>query len=86
MPKKDLNQLAAFIVDQATNEIPRPQETIRPKGKAIGGKKGGLARKEALTAAQRADIARTAATARWRSKRDAAAPAYPPLKKARIGV
>jgi hypothetical protein len=34
----------------------------------IGGKKGGAARADRLTPEQRADIARTAANARWKKK------------------
>jgi len=67
MPKKDLNQLAKFLVDQATGEIePAPEETARVVASRKGGLKGGAGRAKALTAEQRAEIARTAAQARWK--------------------
>ena len=67
----DLNQLAKRIVDEATGEI-APEEEIDEKKKAaiesgrLGGLKGGNARAEKLTPEERAEIARTAATARWK--------------------
>ncbi|HWS17349.1 MAG TPA: hypothetical protein VN223_05020 [Candidatus Elarobacter sp.] len=67
---RDANQLAKLIVDIATGEA---RDTVseskrHPKivrGRA-GGKKGGQARAKHLTPDQRADIARTAAQARWK--------------------
>ncbi|WP_394809625.1 histone H1 [Nitrosomonas sp.] len=67
----DLNQLAKCIVDEATGEI-EPEPEIDEKKKAaiesgrLGGLKGGKSRAEKLTPEERADIARTAAEARWR--------------------
>lgn len=68
----DINKLAAFIVDQATNED-KPTEPEQPeKNKAaqelgrLGGLKGGKARAEKLTSEQRSDIAKKAAKARWK--------------------
>ena len=52
MPKKDLNQLAAFIVAQATGEAPKPVESARAKAGKIGGISdlaGRLANKVQLT-------------------------------------
>ena len=66
MPKKDLNQLAAFIVQQATDEAPKLVESARAKAGKIGGLKGGAARAEKLTAPERSEIARLAARARWK--------------------
>jgi hypothetical protein len=67
---RDPNQLAKFIVDVATGEGDEPEYegplTKRARG---AGKKGGPARAAALTAEQRAEIARAAAAARWK-KRD----------------
>jgi hypothetical protein len=67
---RDPNQLAKLIVDIATgatnddiSEAKRKPEKV--KGRA-GGKKGGKARAKTLTPDQRSDIARTAATARWK--------------------
>ena len=69
--RKDLNQLAKFIVDQATGEVPKeePQPEKNPAAVALGrlgGQKGGKARAEKLTPEQRAGIARAAAAARWK--------------------
>jgi hypothetical protein len=68
---RDINKLAAFIVDQATNED-KPKEPEQPaKNKAaqelgrLGGLKGGKARAEKLTADERKTIAQKAAKARW---------------------
>lgn len=70
-PHRDLNQLAKFIVDQASGEVPK-EEPPHVKNEAavalgqLGGKKGGAARAAALTPEQRADIARLAANVRWK--------------------
>jgi hypothetical protein len=66
---RDLNQLAKMIVDIATGDA---EDSVSPKKRAAsvrgrsGGLKGGKARADKLTDAERADIARTAATARWK--------------------
>lgn len=69
---RDINKLAAFIVDQATNED-KPKEPEQPeKNKAaqelgrLGGLKGGKARADKLTPDQRKAIAQKAAKARWK--------------------
>ena len=68
--KLDLNQLAASIVGEATGEID-PQPELSDKEKAaiesgrLGGLKGGKARAEKLTPAQRSEIAKKAAQKRW---------------------
>ena len=74
MPKRprDLNRLAASIVDDTVREGPRESEPedpgvaerIRENGRR-GGLKGGKARAEKLSAQERAEIARKAARARW---------------------
>ncbi|MDQ3803979.1 MAG: histone H1 [Acidobacteriota bacterium] len=70
---RDPNQLAKYIVDQSTGEIPKeqpPQE--RPKNPAavalgkLGASKGGKARAEKLSDEERKEIARRAAEARWK--------------------
>lgn len=67
MSKKDLNQLAASIVEQATSEQPPSQPcSARARAGSIGGKKGGSARAAALSEDQRSDIARKAAESRWK--------------------
>ena len=66
MPKKDISQLAKFIVDQATGEIPaKPEPTGRAKAGKLGGLKGGDARAKKLTALERSTIAKKAAAKRW---------------------
>ena len=66
----DLNQLAKFLVDQATGEAP-PTELKPEKNKAaqemgrLGGLKGGVARAKKLTAEERSEIARKASVTRW---------------------
>jgi len=75
-PKKtpiELNKLAAFIVDQVTNEEPEIEEQPRKNPAAValgklGGNKGGKARAEKLTPEQRSEIAKKAAKARWSKK------------------
>jgi hypothetical protein len=81
MPKRsskprDLNSMAAAIVDQATDPDDQGDDPYEGKNPAavelgrLGGKKGGAARANKLTGEQRSDIARKAAQRRW-SKKDA---------------
>jgi len=68
MPKKrprDTNQLAKSIVDLATGQA---EEKPVDDGKRKGGLKGGRQRAKVLTPAQRVEIARAAASARWKKK------------------
>lgn len=71
MPKRprDANQLAKMIVDISTGEtddaISENKKDAKAQGRP-GGLKGGKARATKLTPEQRADIARIAATARWK--------------------
>ena len=75
MPKRssrlDLNQLAAAIVVEATDEAEPIQSDKPEKNKAaqelgrLGGLKGGKARAEKLTPEQRSEIAKNAAKVRW---------------------
>ena len=59
----DLNRLAARIVRQATDpDIP---ETPAQTSGRVGGRKGGKARAAKLSPAERSEIARKAARARW---------------------
>jgi hypothetical protein len=68
--KKDTNELAKYIVGIATGEIPAPTEnTKNPAAVALGrlgGLKGGKARANSLTPEQRSEIAKKAATERWK--------------------
>jgi hypothetical protein len=73
MPKRsrkpaDLNRLAAAIVDEATGENPPTDDGKDPAAVALGrkgGKKGGKARAERMSAEERSEAARRAAKARW---------------------
>lgn len=62
---RDANQLAKAIVEAATDgDVPEPSpKQVRARK---GGKVGGAARAKALTPEQRAEIARIAASARWK--------------------
>jgi hypothetical protein len=69
---KDANQLAKYIVDMSTGELPKeepPQE--REKNPAavalgrLGASKGGQARAAKLSSKKRSAIAKKAANARW---------------------
>jgi hypothetical protein len=67
----DPNVLAYSIVQQATGQIPKvdPNEGKNPAAVSLGrlgGLKGGAARAKALTKAQRSEIAKVAAEARWK--------------------
>jgi len=65
---KDTNELAAFIVEQATSELELPPKEKNPNAVALGrlgGLKGGKVRAERLTAEQRKEIAQKAAFSRW---------------------
>lgn len=71
---RDLNEMAAAIVDRATSDkpAPDPDEGKNPAAVALGrlgGKKGGKARAERLTPEERSEIARRAAQARWDRRR-----------------
>lgn len=63
-PPRDVNQRAKLIVDLATGQA--PVSAVVTESKQAGGMKGGKRRAAVLTPAQRAEIARTAATARWK--------------------
>ena len=67
----DINQLAAKIVEMATNEQPEPDDGKNPAAVALGrlgGEKGGRARAANLTPERRKEIAQKAAAARWGDK------------------
>ncbi len=83
----DVNQLAKFIVDQATSDVPpAPTEderkiAARMLGR-LGGLKGGPARKAALSKTRRSEIAQKAAEARWKKPK---ASKRAPKAKAKAG-
>ena len=71
-PKRpaDINQLAAAIVQVATEGEPEGEDTRDPAAVALGrkgGLKGGKARAASLTPEQRSEIAKNAAQQRWAS-------------------
>ena len=71
MPKhpkrpRDPAQLAKLIVDIATGDVSEKDDTGLTKRARAGGQKGGPARAKTLSPAQRSEIAREAATARWK--------------------
>lgn len=64
---RDLNELAASIVDRATSDGPR-DDGKDPAAVSLGrrgGLKGGKARAESLSAERRKEIAQKAAAKRW---------------------
>lgn len=68
---RDVNQLAKLVADLATGqaEPEKPAEGKDPAAVALGrrgGLKGGSARAAALSAKRRSEIAKWAATVRWK--------------------
>lgn len=71
---RDTNQLAHMIAQLATGELDdvKTDEGKDPAAVALGrkgGLKGGIARANALTKAQRKEAAQKAAQARWKNKK-----------------
>ena len=64
MAKRDLNQIAAAIVERSTREKNPAALTL---GK-LGGLKGGAARAQKLSPERRREIAKKAALERWKRK------------------
>jgi len=68
---RDLNQMASAVVAQSTDPDDKGADPYEGKNPAavelgrLGGKKGGKARAEKLSAKQRSEQARKAASARW---------------------
>jgi hypothetical protein len=68
---RDTNQLAKWIVDQSTGQLPDPDEGKNPAAVALGrlgGLKGGKARAERLSSTKRRAIAKKAAKSRWKDR------------------
>jgi hypothetical protein len=63
---RDPAQLAKFVIDVATGAVEDKPESGLTRRARAGGKKGGPARKAALTPEQRSQIAHDAAMARWK--------------------
>jgi len=71
MPKRssrDLNQTAFNIVQQSTGQAAPAKNPAAVALGRLGGLKGGRARAAALSARNRARIAKAAAVARWSKK------------------
>lgn len=68
--RKDLNETAFDIVQQATGQAPPTKPSEKNQAAVtlgrLGGLKGGKARAGKLSPAERSDIARIAAAARWK--------------------
>lgn len=73
---RDPSQLGKLIVDIATGDVEDPPPADAGKNPAAvelgrkGGLKGGKARAAKMTAEQRSESARRAATTRWQEQRD----------------
>ena len=63
---RDPNQLAKLMVDIATGEEHDAEATVFTERASKAGTKGGPARAASLTPEQRSEIARVAASARWK--------------------
>ena len=72
MKRKDLNEIAFSVVQQAIGEAPKgkpPKNAEAVELGRAGGLKGGKARAKALSPDQRSAQATQAARARWGSKK-----------------
>jgi hypothetical protein len=70
--KKDINQLAKSIVDEAVEGKQEPLDNKNPHAVELGrlgGLVGGKARAKILSAKKRSEIAKKAAKARWDNKK-----------------
>src|ERR1700731_1909681 len=69
---RDFSQAGKLVIDVATGQVedrpPTPEEQGKDPAAAALGRKGGAARAKSMTAEKRAEIARKAASARWKSK------------------
>ncbi len=71
---RDVNSMAAAVVAQSTDPDDKGNDPYEGKNPAavelgrLGGKKGGKARAEKLTAEERSEQASRAATARWANR------------------
>ncbi len=72
--KKDINETAFAIMQQVTEQVEKQDTTASEKNPAavalgrLGGLKGGRARAKSLSKRKRSEIARLAASARWKTK------------------
>ena len=63
---RDPIQLGKLMVDIMTGQVPDALDDAATKKARVAGTKGGPARAAALSPEQRSEIARTAASARWK--------------------
>ena len=63
---EDMNVIAFRVIQEATGQRPKGNKPGEPTPGRPGGLKGGKARASRLTPAQRSEIARVAALARWK--------------------
>ncbi len=66
---RDPNQLGKLIVDLSVGEITDKVEDLRDPSAVTLGQKGGKARAAKLSKKQRVEIAKKAATQRWKNKK-----------------
>ncbi len=66
MKQKDLNKLAYSIAGEATKKDKNPAAVALGR---LGGLRGGVARRDKLSAERRKEIAQKAAKARWPKKK-----------------
>ncbi len=66
---RDFSQAAKLVVDIAMGQAAEGKPTRKTVRASKAGLKGGPARARALTPEQRSEIARTAASARWKKTR-----------------
>src|SRR5208282_3255399 len=67
--RADFAQVAVSVVEQAIGDVLKPTEGKNPHAQALsalGASKGGKARAAALSKKRRIEIARRAATSRWK--------------------
>ena len=83
MPRKDLNQTAVSIVQQAIGEESQPIESAAAKMGRIGGLKGGKARQSLLAPEERVALAKKAAQTRWAKNKAIEPAANEPMAKPR---
>jgi hypothetical protein len=69
MPRKDINQTAFDIVQQAAGERIVPEESAKAAAGRKGGLIGGAKRAQTLSPEKRSAAAKKAAEARWRSRK-----------------
>lgn len=66
-PRRDFTQVAFNVVQQATGDAASTKLTGKKADSRKGGLKGGKTRMGKLTDAERSELARQAANARWHS-------------------